>query len=588
MKWFTVALMVGLSMFAPAAEAPKPVAPQQAGVGRQITDFTAKDLAGTTFSLSSLAQSHKAVVVAITSTSCPISKKYLPTLQKLEAEFAPLGVVFVYINPLATDDLTSVMGLEGHYIHDVNEVLVSRLGATSTADVFVLDAQRTLVYHGAVDDQYGLGYNLPAAKKTYLRDALTSHLKREPVRIAATTAPGCALDLKPAPTKTTVTYHERISRVLQQACVECHRDGGVAPFRLDRLEDVVAHKGMIRKVVDAGTMPPWSAVHEPGKWANDRSLTATDKADLLAWLKNGTPAGDAAQAPMPRTYSNDWAIGKPDLIVSLPKPVNISATGTMPYQNVVVETKLPQDQWVSAVEIRPTDRAVVHHVLVFVVGEGETPMNSRELAARFRERVDERKGSFAAYVPGNASQIFPAGFAKKLSKGAKLRFQIHYTPNGTATKDQLQLGLKFAKEPPEHELKVTAVMQPRISIPAHDAKHKEVAELKVPADAMLMSFMPHMHVRGKACKYELISADKKTTTTLLDIPHYDFNWQLKYELAQPLEVPAKSTIRFTVWYDNSDKNPANPDPTKTVVWGPQTYEEMMLGYLEYHLVGAKK
>ncbi|MGL6072780.1 MAG: redoxin family protein [Fimbriiglobus sp.] len=597
MKVYLLSLLLMLGSLATAAEGPKPIAPQQAGVGRRVPSFSAKDIVDKTHTLEALFKDHKAVVLAFTSATCPISQKYLPTLAKLEKEFTAKGVRFVYINPISTDpakairDQIEAHGLRGVYIHDAEEALAKLLNANSTGDVFVLDAKQTVIYRGAVDDQYGLGYQLDQAKRSYLHDALSAHLARQAIRVSATTAPGCELALEKGKTsESKFTYHEHISRLMQQSCVECHRAGGVGPFTLTSYADVVARKGMIRKVVDNGTMPPWFTKATPGHFSNDRSLTDSDKTMLLTWLKASAPEGDASLAPLPRNFPKDWAIGTPDSVVSLPKPIKIAATGTMPYQNVVVEVKNSEEHWVSALEIRPTNAAVVHHVLVFVASEGEAALPNatpRGVLGRLREQADERKGSFAAYVPGNSYQIFPQGFAKKLPKNAKLRFQIHYTPNGQATEDQLKLGLKYAKSTPDHELKVTALFNPRISIPPGAERHEETAMLKVPQDAMLTAFTPHMHVRGAACKYELTTPQGEKTV-LLDIPHYDFNWQLKYELASPIKVPQGSTLRFTAWYDNSDKNPANPDPKVTVKWGPQTTEEMMLGYLEYYLISAKK
>jgi len=561
-------------------QGPKLVAPQHAGVGRMAPGFAATDIAGKPVSLADLAAGHKAVVVALTSTSCPVSKKYVPTFAKLEGQYGSQGVAFVYVNPIATDkpaDIKAVIAdqkLSGRYVHDADGSFAKALGASSTGDVFVLDSQRTVVYRGAVDDRYGLGYSLETAKRNYLADALDGVLAGRPAIVPATEAPGCALDTSSAksPAASAITYHNRISRIVQQNCQECHRTGGVGPFTMNSLEEVVAHKGMIKKVVEKGTMPPWfarDAKDEHRKWSNDKSLTAADKADLLAWFANGSPAGNPADAPHPVVYPAGWAIGKPDLVVQIPKPFAIKADGVMPYQNAIADPNLSEDKWIQAFEVQPTNRAVVHHVLIFAV-----------LGDFKRQRPEDRDGFFAAYVPGNDHQIFPEGFAKKLPKGSKLLFQIHYSPNGTATEDQVKLGLVYAKSEPKFELKVAGLQNQKIAIPPGAADHVEVANLKVPFDAVVTAFMPHMHVRGSACKYEI--ATEGQTTTVLDIPKYDFNWQLKYQLAEPLTIAPGTTLKFTAHYDNSAKNPANPDPTKTVKWGPQTSDEMLLGYIEYY------
>ena len=553
-------------------EAPRPRAKGEGGIGRFVADQPFTDAAGKGGKLSGFAD-QKYLVVAMTSTTCPVSRKFTPTLARLEEEYTRKGVGFLFVNPTKTDKPASAFA--GRYALDPDGKLAAALGVTSTTEVVVLDAARTVVYRGAVDDQYGLGYSLDAPKHLYLKLALDALLAGKTPEVQTTTAPGCALDFE-KPKAAAVTYHTRISRIVQQNCQECHRPAGNGPFALESYDDVVSHKAMIRKVVDAGTMPPWFAAEAKTKeqphFLNDRSLSAADKADLLAWLKSDLAKGDAADAPLPKAWPNEWHIGKPDVVLQIPKPISVKATGTMPYQVVTVETNLDEDKWIEAFEVRPTNKAVVHHVLVHVVSK---------VAGAVRNNVEEeRQGYFAAYVPGNSFLILEPGYARKLPKGATLRFQIHYTPNGEATTDQTRVGFVFAKDAPRFEVKVGAVAQPRISIPPGEGNHKEVGKLRVSTDVVLRSAVPHMHVRGKACKYEVTSPDGRTTT-LLDIPRYDFNWQLRYQFSEPVTVTKGSTITFTVWYDNSDKNPANPDPTKTVKWGQQTSDEMHLGYLEY-------
>jgi hypothetical protein len=343
---------------------------------------------------------------------------------------------------------------------------------------------------------------------------------------------------------------------------------------------------MIRKQVERGAMPPWfaapAAAGEHTQWANERSLSAQDKKDLLAWLDQGRPIGDHADAPLPREYPAEWEIGRPDAIVQIPTPISVKAEGTMPYQNVNVTTPFTEDKWVRGIEVRPTARQVVHHVLVFARG----PADPEEKGGRRRDGEEERGGFFAVYVPGNHQMIYPDGFAKLLPAGARLRFQIHYTPNGTATNDQVRLGMIFAKEPPTHVVRVIGLVNPLISIPPGAQNHEEHAGIPILKEAKVLALMPHMHVRGKAFRYEAIFADD-TRKTLLDVPRYDFNWQLAYRYAEPLTLPRGARLRATGWYDNSANNPANPDPTKTVRWGPQTADEMMLGYVEYYFPDEK-
>jgi mono/diheme cytochrome c family protein len=461
---------------------------------------------------------------------------------------------------------------------DADGTLAQTLAATTTTEVFLLDATRTLVYRGALNDQYGLGYAKEQPAHHYLRDALASMLRGEPADITATSAPGCALDLsaKTALASSNVTYHRDIARIMQANCVECHHSGGVGPFALDSYEAVIEHAGMIRKQVERGAMPPWFAAALEGQthtpWANDRSLSERDRADLLNWLGSDRPKGDVADAPTPRQFPSEWSIGKPDAIIAAAKPISIKAEGTMPYQHVTVTTDFPEDRWVRGYEILPTERQVVHHVIVTVFEKGRKVRGGGE---------EGSEGYWAAYVPGNTKQIYPEGFARKLPAGATVSFQIHYTPNGKAVEDTMRMGLIFAQEPPKYVVHTTALPNARINIPAGAANHIETAQRRLPTDINAMAWMAHMHVRGKAFKFEAISPDGKTET-LLDIPRYDFNWQLRYDYAMPRFLPRGTTIKITAVFDNSTENPANPDPTKNVRWGQQTYDEMMIGYLEHY------
>ncbi|WP_414661787.1 redoxin domain-containing protein [Horticoccus sp. 23ND18S-11] len=574
---------------------PKRIKPTEAGVGRRVSNFAFTDIEGKPGTLAEY-RSAKALVIALTSTSCPLTKKFAPTLARLEKEFLGRGVVFLYVVPIASDSAADIraairdQGFSGRTVQDRDGRLAAALGAKTTTEAFVIDGAGTLVFRGAVDDQYGLGYSLDAPRETYLRDALGAVVAGKVPPVAATEAPGCVLEraVPPAVAGTAgapVTFHNQIARIVQNNCLECHRSGGVAPFSLATYEDVRAHAGMIRKQVARDAMPPWfaapAAPGEASHWINDRSLEPADKAALLTWLAGDKPVGDPADAPLPRTFPEGWNIGQPDTVLELPRAVAIKADGVMPYQVLRVETRFAEDRWVQAYEIQPTAREVVHHVIVKVHARG-----SAAAAGTDGNVASEREGYFAAYVPGNAHAIFPAGFAKKIPAGATVSFQMHYTPNGKATTDQTRLGLVFSAAPPRHVIHVAGLANGRIRIPAGAADHPETAGLTLPFDATLLGFMPHMHVRGKAARYEVVLPDG-VRRVLLDVPRYDFNWQLPYHFAEPPTLPRGSRLIYTAWYDNSAGNPANPDPTKLVRWGPQTFDEMMLGYVEYYVPGER-
>jgi mono/diheme cytochrome c family protein len=577
--------VAGLSSAVPADElaalkAPGPLIqkPGDLGVGRLIPDAAFTDLSGQGHRLSAYKAS-KGLVLALTSSTCPVSKRTLPSLVALDASMQAQGLTLILVNPYASETPADIQaqlkaaGYHGLYVHDKDMTLCRALGARTTTEVFLLDATRTLLYRGALDDQYGTNYNREAPQHTFLKDAVADFLAGRAVTTGATSAPGCELDLGPklTATPTQVTYYRDVARILQQNCVGCHHGGGIAPFALDSLTGVKDRTKVIRRVVSQGLMPPWFAAPEaPGKpnpWANDCSLSEKDKADLLAWIDSpDRPLGDPADAPRRLVYPTEWSIGQPDLIIPLSKAYDIKATGYMPYQRDVVQTTLTEDKWISAFEILPSARDVVHHVIVTVHEKNE--------------KVADTESYWAAYVPGNGSHTFPEGFARKLPAGAKLSFQIHYTPNGTATKERLRLGLVYAKTPPRYEMRTVAVPNIFLKIPPGAANHVETVTRPVPVDLPVTSLLAHMHVRGKAFKFELTTPDGKTET-LLDLPNYDFNWQLRYDLKQPRVLPRGSTVKLTAVFDNSADNKSNPDPTKLVRWGPQTYDEMMIGYFEY-------
>jgi hypothetical protein len=575
----------------PVREGPKPVRPGDHGIGRHVDDVTFTDIRGTSHTL---AAAGRITVLAATSTSCPISRRYLPRLKEL-IESSGDGITWVLVNPVATDKPADMQaaavtcGARAVYVHDPRGQLAAAVGIVTTTDVIVLGADRTVAYHGAIDDQYGFGYSIDAPRRRYLADALAAIRGGALPPVAATEAPGCVLDTPSIDRPVAaVTYHGRISRIVERHCVECHREGGVGPFPLDSYDDLVAHAAMVRTVVDRGAMPPWFAAPEPADaktgrvhtpWANDRSLAEAEKRDLCEWLTGGRPEGNPADAPARRPRSGEWQIGTPDAVFEFAEPVAVKATGVMPYQTVIVDTHLPEDRWVQAIEVQPGDRDVVHHALIHLANADQQPGDPRDVAA------EERGGFWGEYVPGQNTLVYPEGFAKQLPRAARLRFQMHYTPNGTATTDRTRVGVIYAKEPPRHEVRVSGIVNPRISIPPNAADHREEATLRLPLDATILGFLPHLHVRGKACRYELIRSDGGRTT-LLDIPRYDFNWQLLYRLHEPLPLQAGDTLVFTAWYDNSPGNPANPDPTKTVRWGPQTFDEMQLGYVEYFVPGV--
>jgi len=522
----------------------------------------------------------KAIVLAVRDLDCPVSRKYGPRLKALQEEFAMSAgeVSFVYLFPgtaHTVEEMKKDMAEHGHrglLARDPDGTLARALRLRTTTEVFVLDRARTLRYRGAIDDQYGIGYQKDAPESHYLREAVGAVLGQCAVTVPATTAPGCvaehgAADAEAEPGSGAITYHNRISRILQNNCQTCHRKNGAGPFGLESYAQVAAKRKMIRYVLEDDIMPPWGVKHEPGKWLNDRTLGARDEADLLAWIEKGAPEGNPKDAPLPLEWPTGWQIGEPDLVLQLPEPIRILAEGKVEYAYVKVTNPLKEDRWVKAMELRPTAPQVVHHVLVFraadMLGGG-------------------LEGYYTGLVPGETTSVFDEGFGKLLPAGETLIFQLHYTSNGKSTTDQTELGFVFYDQKPTREIHTLSASTTKFVIPPGADNHQVVAEYPVRVPGTILSFAPHTHLRGKAFRYDLVYADGRTVE-LIDIPRYDFNWQMRYKLAEPVFAPLGSRIRATAWYDNSAKNPANPDPTKEVRHGDQTWDEMMIGYFEAYV-----
>ncbi len=567
----------------PAAQGPLALGGHESGVGRMVDHLVLTDLDGKTRTLGELA-SRSGCVLAFTSATCLVSKRYLPSLKALETELSSAGMPMILVNPFPSESPESIREQTGEhrfkspYVQDTGRAISKALGARSTTEVFLLDPARTVVYRGALDDQYGPDYSRPEARQHFLRDALKARAAGIVPSVPATTAPGCELDL-PEDGKSRdsggVTYHRDVARILQQHCIRCHHQGGIGPFSLEDLESVTDRAGAIRRVVERGQMPPWFASEvvpsQPSPWANDCSLPLRDKADLLAWLSSGErPLGNPADAPIRVRYASEWTIGVPDLVIPLSRSYEVKAQGTMPYVVDVVQTELTEAKWVSAYEIIPSARDVVHHVIVDVYEPG----------ASVKDREEGVGGYWAAYVPGNTACVYPKGFARRIPAGAKVKFQIHYTPSGKRTDERLRMGLVFSREAPDYELRTISLANRGISIPPGAPAHAETFSKTVPFDLPVTALLAHMHLRGSAFKYEVRYPDG-AAETLLDIPNYDFNWQLRYARKEAKWIPKGSKMTVTAVYNNSAANKANPDPTKWVKWGSQTFDEMMIGYLEY-------
>lgn len=579
-----VALVVAATVPARAGDGDREEALPTARVD-SVRNFTLDDLDGTPRALAEWKDA-EVVVLAWTAPGCPVSMVYAPRLASLSKEFPPKRVRFVGISSdhgMSVEDLRTFAkraGWDFPVLLDRTGAVAQRIGATTTTTVAVLDANRRVRYVGAVDDQYGVTGRKEKPSATYLVDAVAAVLGKRAVAVPQTEAPGCPLTFAPADAAgatpaTAPTWAGDVAAIVHRRCVACHAPHQGAPFALRTYDDVKGRTATMRAAVADGRMPPWHASGPKGMWANDRRLDVEEQSALLAWIDAGAPSGDLAKAPAapPVPAADAWDIGTPDTVVAFPAAQSVPAEGVVPYRYVEVKTSFPEDRWVQAIEVQPGAPDVVHHVLVAAVPAGQRVRRGSAFAPHL--------GFFAAMVPGARGIRYPDGMAKRLPAGATLLFQMHYTPNGVAQEDRTRLGMVFQAEAPEREVFTAGAFSPALRIPPGEANYRAEGSLPVPWDVRVLAFMPHMHVRGTSFRYAWRPVAGGPETVLCDVPRYDFNWQTPYRLATPVRIPKSSLLHCTATFDNSAGNPYNPDPTATVTWGDQTWDEMMIGYVDY-------
>lgn len=572
-----VAVLLSVTASAYAAE------PQ---LGQKLESFQLQDFRGKKHALDDYRDS-KLVVLAFLGTECPLAKRYGLRLGKLADEYEPRGVSFIGLNANVQDSIAEMAAFARDHdirfplLKDLSNQVADTVGAERTPTVCVLDDQRIIRYWGRVDDQYGVGYVREEPQRHDLQAAIEELLAGKEVSVPVTPAVGCQIGrIKDPQPNAAVTYSNQIARILQNRCVECHRDGEIAPFALDDYEEVVGWADMIQEVVHEGRMPPWHASDESGPFENARRLTADEKALIKAWVDAGAPQGDPQDLPEPRSWVDGWQLSRtPDFIAPLTdEPFRVPADGKVRYQYFQIDPNFQEDKWVSAVEIQPGNRAVVHHVLMFVGTADDSGPQFRGGAA----------GYDGIFVPGQRVQPYPAGMARRIPAGSRLVFQVHYTPIGSEQFDQSRVGMLFVDpQSVQYEVRTASAVNTDLEIPPHDGNYRvDASSSRLPTEARLLALNPHMHLRGKSIQYEAVLPTGERQQ-LLDVPRYDFNWQTAYRLTTPLNFPKDTRLHCVAHFDNSQDNLNNPDPTKTVRWGEQTWDEMMIGYFDYVVpVGA--
>ncbi|MCI0358416.1 MAG: redoxin domain-containing protein [Planctomycetaceae bacterium] len=547
----------------------------------------------------------RAIVLAFLGTECPVARQYLPRLAQMHADLGKQGVQFlgIYSNTGVSAFDMAMHALDEDIPYpvfiDVDHRLADLLSVKVTPEVVVLDRKLERHYQGAIDNQFQRGGRRPAASENYLADALGALLAGKSAERSYVPASGCPLEHQ-APQRfvRAVTYHKDVAPLVQQHCQKCHRTGGVAPFELTSFDDVSSNAEKIREMVSDRRMPPWHGVLDPafGTLANDQRLADEEVETILAWIADGAPEGNPRDAPPPRRWpaASEWAIGKPDYVYRMPQPFRVPQTGALEYQFFRVRLDLPQDRWFRAVEMKPGNAAVVHHMGMHLAPATKPDRNEGlAMMAQLYGLSGESAQLINDFLPGDTynAKVYPPGQAVLIPKHTDLIFEVHYTPNGKSGQtDQSMVAFQWADKP-QHQVQTRVFRKPvgGFRVPPHNPHFRVEDTFYFPHDIEIDAIRPHFHLRGKSFRLQIIERDPQTDEirerrTVLSVPIYDPAWQRTYELARPLHLPAGTELLATGHFDNSNLNPNNPDPTVEVVWGQQTTDEMFSTRFKYRIV----
>ena len=561
----------------------------------RIGDFALIDHQGA-FHWLSRNEGEKAVVLFIQGNGCPMTRLAVPTLKAIREKFASQGVQFWMLNANVQDDPASIRKEATEYaidfpiLMDEAQLVAESLGVVRTCEVFVINPKtKELVYRGPMDDRLDYEVQKQAAQHHYLEDALTALLTgdapRKATGKATKNAPGevrgCLVSFprRTADKKRQISYTKEIVPILKSRCVTCHREGDIAPWAMTSHAMVQGWGSMMRETVLNKRMPPGQIDNEIGQWLDVHHITVKEQATLVHWIDAGSPM-DGDLDPLPQIAGRDrpvWRLGEPDLIVEIP-PQEVPATGVLDYRYVTIPFNLDSVKWVRAYEFHVDNPQVVHHITTSTIRLGKDKEGN--------PNADSRTG-FAGFAPGKPLWVYHDDVGYRLAPGMALRASLHYTPNGKAVTDRSRIGFYFRDSVPAREIRRWAPLNARFVIPPHVADHPVRAERTVKKDSHIYNLQPHMHFRGKRMLYTAVFPDGREQK-LLNVPNYNFNWQMIYTPKKPIFVPAGTKIVCEGAFDNSKANPANPAPDKEVRWGPQSWDEMFIGHLQLAAVKSPR
>lgn len=524
----------------------------------------------------------KGIVLYVHGNGCPIVRNGFRTYEEIAKKYEEEGFKFFMVNSNLQDERAAIaaeaneFGMTLPILIDDLQLLAENIRIHRTAETILIDPSNwKIVYRGPIDDQLGYEGKKEEARETYLINALDAFVAGNEIVEAYRNTKGCAVTIKSSYTDNKdLTYTEHIAPILKENCTQCHRPNGIAPWAMTSYNAVFGWSKMIKEVLKTQRMPPWQADPHYGTFVNDISITEEEKSKIISWIDNGLQKGEGDDPLSDVKESSDqWELGKPDEVVLLSEEI-IPATGIIDYRYQEFEMDIPEDKKIKAIEVIPGNKEVLHHILATIQypEDYEMPVS--------RERGPWLDGVFATWAPGAEPEVFPEGTYRTIPKGSTLHVQLHYTTNGKEQADISKLGLYYADDEAGKEFVSLGPADFKIKIKPHLKEQKFVAEEHFDKDLTLYGMFPHMHFRGKSMKYTLIYPDQ-SEEVLLNVPNYSFNWQRYYYLMNPKYIEAGSTLRVEAVYDNSAQNAFNPDPSKTIYFGEQTFDEMMIGYISF-------
>lgn len=537
-------------------------------------------------------------------SECPISQAYIPTLNRLAADLQAQGVELfgVWSDPTVTRAAAAAHFTDWQatfpVLHDSARMLVDVLKPTHVPEAFVLSADGRLIYRGAIDNAYlEPGHRRANVEKHFLADALWAALAGTPPAVAQTPAVGCTFATEPRlGTPTTVTFTRDIAPIVFARCTTCHRDGQAAPFPLTNFAQTAKRAKQLSSVTGERVMPPWMPSGDHQRFVGERWLAATEIALFKQWAAAGAPEGAAADLPPLPQFSMGWRLGKPDLVVKMSDAFTVHADGADILQNFVIPLPINADRLVAGIEFHPGNPRVVHHAVLFLDDQGI----ARKLDAATPEPGYENfggpgflpSGALGGWSVGNTARRLPGGMGRYLKQGSDLVVQIHYHPTGKPEIDQSEIGIYFVDKPVAESLKEPGKLVGSIwmanyemDIPAGAADYRRQTSYVLPRDIIMVGVVPHMHLLGKSMTVTATKPDG-TRQTLIDVPHWDYNWQDEYYFERPFPLPQGTRLDVAAVFDNSIGNPGNPSsPPKPVTWGEGTLNEMMFCFF---LISAEK